>query len=92
MTFSATDGQADTFYSILQDQIGKPYDTTAIAAFVTGRNWRDPGSWFCSELACAALERAGIFPGELVSPANKVTPAALLLVCSAFVAVEQVAA
>jgi hypothetical protein len=84
---SATDGQADTFWSFLTAQIGKPYDISAIEAFVVGRDWHDADSWFCSELIAAALEHAGIFPAELASPANKITPAALLLVCSAFVPV-----
>ncbi|MDR3439891.1 hypothetical protein [Telmatospirillum sp.] len=79
----ATDGQADTFWSFLQAQIGKPYDVTAIEAFIAGRNWHDPDAWFCSELIAAALEHAGVFPYPLSSPANRVTPASLLLVCSA---------
>jgi len=70
------------FYSFLNDQLGKPYDRIAIIGFATGRDWRDPQEWFCSELAAAALETAGLLPA-LYTPANKVTPAALALVISA---------
>ena len=69
-------------------QIGKPYDVTAIEAFVADRDWRNPAAWFCSELAAATLEQAGAFPHPLASPANRITPAALLLVCSALAPVE----
>ena len=72
------------FYDFALDQVGKPYDLTAIAAFVAGRDWRQPDSWFCSELAAASLEQGDVFPSPLFAPANKVTPAGLLLVVSAF--------
>lgn len=72
------------FYAFLAEQVGKPYDALAIAAFVVGRNWRCNDAWFCSELAAAALEYSRlIFP--LAAPANKVTPGDLLLVLSSFV-------
>lgn len=76
-----TDEQANKFYHFLFDQIGKPYDSSAIWGFVTGRNWRAQDSWFCSELIAAALEHAGIFP-PLYFAANKITPNALALVVS----------
>jgi hypothetical protein len=86
-TFQVTDAHAHAFYDFLQAQVGKPYDVTAIEAFIAGRDWHDDKAWFCSELQAAALERAGVFPQPLVSPANKITPAALMLVCSALVKV-----
>ncbi len=78
----ATPEQEDAFYEFLQAQVGKPYDLTCIAGFVAGRDWHDPGAWICSELQAAALEHAGIIR-PLAAPANKITPAGLLLVCSA---------
>lgn len=84
VSLAATDAQADTFWSFLTAQLGKPYDITAILAFVRGRNWRRADAWFCSELIAAGLEHTGIFPAPLAAPANKITPAGLLLVCSAF--------
>lgn len=71
------------FYHLLHGEIGKPYDSTAIAAFAAGRDWREPDSWFCSELQAAMLERCGWFPFPLATPSNKLTPAGLLLACSA---------
>jgi uncharacterized protein YycO len=66
----------------LGSQIGKPYDSPAIWAFAFGRNWREPDSWFCSELQAAALEQCGIVR-SLVFPPNKVTPAELAQIVSA---------
>lgn len=68
--------------AFLRSQLGKPYDWPAIAGFVTGRDWREPDSWICSELQAAALEEAGIVP-PLYLAANKITPAALALAISA---------
>ena len=82
VSFDATPQQAQAFYDFAHAQVGKPYDTRGILAFIFGRNWRDDRAWFCSELAAAALEAAGIVR-RLSSPANKITPAGLLLVCSA---------
>lgn len=78
----ATPFQEDDFYGFARAQVGKPYDVEAIVAFVVGRNWRDPSAWFCSELAAAALEHAGIIH-TLAAPMNKVTPEGLMLVASA---------
>ena len=78
---------ASIAYSFLAEQVGKPYDFTAIWAFVLGHNWRDPKSWMCSELGAAVLERAGIV-NPLVAPDSKITPDALLLLISALVPVE----
>lgn len=61
------------FYDFLTAQIGKPYDKTAIWGFATGRDWRDPQDWYCSELVTAAEEAAGVLPA-LYIPSNKVTP------------------
>lgn len=66
----------------LEGEIGKPYDKTAIWGFVMGRDWREPDSWFCSELQARALEVAGAAPC-LYLAANKITPVALALAISA---------
>ena len=88
----ATPEQEGKFYAFLIDQVGKPYDLTAIRNFVTGgdsRNWRDLSAWFCSELACYALEQCG-FLEPLWTPADKMPPAMLLTVLSAFAPVVPV--
>lgn len=77
----------DAFHAFLRAQLGKPYDSLGIAAFVAGRDWRDPSRWFCSELACAALETCGYFAYPLATPSNRITPPDLLLACSARVEV-----
>lgn len=83
----ATDEQAKTFYDFLRAQIGKPYDMSAIMAFAANRNWQDNDSWFCSELQTAALCSARWFPQIPCAPFNKIDPADLLLLISAFVEV-----
>jgi hypothetical protein len=82
MTIPANAEQDGRFYSFLWDQLGKPYDPSAIWGFVTGRNWREPDSWICSELVTAAGEAAGILP-RLYLAANKITPVACALAYSA---------
>jgi hypothetical protein len=74
---------AAAFYAFLQSQLGKPYDETAILAFVIDRDWRNPDSWFCSEIIAAALEHAKYFSFCLAAPNNKITPPDLLLALSA---------
>lgn len=76
------DAQANTFYRWLQAQVGKPYDWRAIVAFVFSRNWREPDSWFCSELVARAFEVSGFFPAPLMVRSSKITPRDLLLLIS----------
>lgn len=79
---SCTATQSRRFYKFLREQVGKPYDHSAIWGFVTGRDWRQDDSWICSELQAAALEYAGVLP-KLYLAANKITPVALALAVSA---------
>jgi len=78
----ASKEQEDAFWRFLRSQIGKPYDYPGILGFVTGRDWREEDSWFCSELQTAALEHAGVLK-RLYVPSNKITPVSLATVCSA---------
>jgi hypothetical protein len=75
---------ANAYYTFVRSQIGKPYDETAIAAFAVGRNWREPDSWFCSELCAAAFENSGLFY-PLAAACSKIAPDDLLLVISGMV-------
>lgn len=45
-----------------REQIGKPYDYTMVARFISRRQAtrKESGKWFCSELVFAALQAAGI--------------------------------
>lgn len=40
-------------------QKGKPYDWTGIFGLVARRDWKEPDSWFCSELIAAAFDAIG---------------------------------
>lgn len=82
MTLAVTEQQEKDFLDFVVLQIGKPYDSTAIWGFAAGRDWREKDSWFCSELAGAATESAGIVP-TLIAPTCKITPGALATVYSA---------
>lgn len=75
--------QDNNFWQFLNQQIGKPYDKTAIMAFAVDRDWRDPSAWFCSELIAAALEACSWFPFALARGVNKIAPDDLLLAISA---------
>jgi hypothetical protein len=86
MSFSTTPAEEKTFWDFAYAQRGKPYDMTAIESFLLNRDWRAPDSWFCSELATACLETAGICP-PLYSPVNKIEPVTLAVVCSALGAI-----
>ena len=81
---ATTDAQEAAWMVFLDTQIGKPYDMLAIAAFAVARDWREPNSWFCSELIAAALEKCGWFPKPLAEAANEITPRDLLLAVSAW--------
>lgn len=82
ITIECADEEKSKFYEFANDQIGKPYDETAILAFAANRDWRNPDSWFCSEMGAAALEASGILLHPLATTVNKITPEDLLLVCS----------
>jgi hypothetical protein len=80
--FDTTFEQEARLVYFLREQQDLPYDKPAIFGFAADRDWRDPNSWFCSELVAAALEYANIVP-RLHAPANKITPVALGLAMSA---------
>ena len=82
MAIPATDAQNTNFHAFLRRQLGKPYDSEAIWAFLFNRDWRETDSWICSELQAAGLEHAAITP-RLYLAANKITPVSLALAASA---------
>lgn len=57
----------------LQQQLGKPYDLTAlIGILANNRDWKEDDSWFCSELIAAAFVSIGM---ELIrDDVSRVTP------------------
>ena len=76
------EAMAQRFHGFLRAQLGKPYDVEAIGALVARRDWREPDSWFCSELIAAALETCGYLP-PLAADVSKIMPRDLLLIVSA---------
>lgn len=79
-----TDAQQKAYYEFVLDQVGKPYDSLAIAAFAAGADWSNRDAWFCSELNTAALQHCGWLK-PLSEPPNKIDPDSLLLILSAFI-------
>jgi len=79
---SVTADQMAKYFSFLSAQLGKPYDMEGILAFISGRDWHQTDSWFCSELVAAGLEACGFFQWPLATSSNKVTPPDLLLAIS----------
>lgn len=57
-----TPAQECAVFDFAQRQLGKPYDYTMVARFVSRRQESRPssGKWFCSELCYAALLHAGV--------------------------------
>jgi len=88
VTLPGSVGQEEFFYNFLMEQIGKPYDETAILGFVFDRDWRAPEHWICSELLAVALEHCGFFGHPLASQASRITPPDLWLAISAVVQID----
>ena len=89
VTLPTSAEQDERFFAFCKAQMGKPYDTAAIMAFATGRNWRAENHWFCSELTECATEHCG-FWRPIAAPAHTVTPVDYLNLCSAFAEVVYV--
>lgn len=87
ISLPTTPAQESAFYQFLRAQLGKPYDVIGITDFFDGRDWREPGSWFCSELQAAALESCQVFPYPLPVPEMKITPPDLINLCGVLVKV-----
>jgi hypothetical protein len=73
------------FLTAAKLQLGEPFDNTAMHAVFssrpdTGRDWRDPDAWFCSELFAWCLEQARFFDWELAISKDRVTPPDLILI------------
>jgi hypothetical protein len=75
------------YWGFLKAQIGKSYDTLAIATFAFNRDWRSPDAWFCDELVAAGLERAEVVR-RLAPGVNRLDVRDLYLVVSAIAPVS----
>lgn len=83
VSFYLSDKQAHNYYQFLEQQVGKPYDTRAIAAFVTGRDWQSPDAWYCAEVKAGGLVACSVFPAPLAVKVNHVSVRDLRLLISA---------
>jgi uncharacterized protein YycO len=63
-------------WKFASEQVGKPYDYTALFGLLFRKNWQEPDSYFCSELVACALIAGGIEVIRRESP--RVTPQDLL--------------
>jgi uncharacterized protein YycO len=80
-----TDQIEKDYYDWQKTQIGKPYDMTAITAFVFGRDWTQDDAWFCSEYSTYGLVVSQYLIHKPSAPCNKIAPDDELLICSMFV-------
>jgi hypothetical protein len=78
--------KADDIIKYAHSQIGKPFDDTALHAFLSDklRDWRLPDSWFCSELVTWCFEQAKFFPYELIVGLARIAPSDLLLLLNPY--------
>lgn len=81
----ATYDQANRYYDYARSQLGKPYGILTLAGYVSGTNWRNEGSWMCSELQAHCYEIA--FGVQLASGCNHLSPRDFLLILSAIVVI-----
>ena len=74
ITFTTLDVKVDeeSVYLFLKSQVGKKYDFKSVLRFVSRRDVRADGKWFCSELVAAALKYGGVeiqhLPYSYLSP------------------------
>jgi hypothetical protein len=87
VVIATDDWKVEAYWKFITAQIGKPYDSLAIAAFAFDRDWREPDAWFCDELVAAALE-AGQVVRRLAGQVNRLDVRDLYLVVSAIAPVE----
>ena len=80
VTPSLLPGEIETVRQFCEIQSGSGYDTCGVLAI--GRvpfAKEDPDRWFCSELACAALQQVELFEG--ITP-HLMSPNGLFLACA----------
>ena len=75
--------QTALFHGFLLQQVGKPYDSLAILAFIAERDWQAPDAWFCDELLAAALVAAELLPKSLALQTSRITVRDLFLLTTA---------
>jgi hypothetical protein len=93
VTLPVSEACADEAYAWALSQEGSRYDTEAIEGIAVGKNWSTEGKFICSGLATGMLTQPdpAFFAHKLARPWRIVTPEQLLILCSAFAGVVDVA-
>lgn len=73
------DSIRDKILAAATSQIGKPYDLTALFGIVAHRDWKEPDSWFCTELGEWACETGGLPLLNDAGEFNRITPGMLYM-------------
>ena len=77
--------KADAILAFAMDQLGKPFDNTALRSFLSDalpgeRDWHNPDTWFCSEMVVCALEDGGFWsPVPAQWPKNRMSATDILM-------------
>ena len=82
----ATTVQTVAFYDELKQHIGQPYDFEAILGFVTRSEMHSKKHKICSALQAGALNKSW-FSAPLCRPTYEISPADLMLILSAQIAI-----
>lgn len=82
LSLETTPEQEMAYYAASKAKEGAPYDRIAIAGFIVGRNWAQPGAWICSEAQADNAVKAEIIKPLYLS-ANRITPNDMTLILSA---------
>jgi len=85
ISLPCSDETERAYYKLLEIHLGRSYNRLAILAFFFGKNWSGKGTWFCSQLVVEVLFQCGFLPHKPSTPAHKIAPDDLLLICSMFV-------
>jgi uncharacterized protein YycO len=83
-----TEDQEKTYFSFLNDQVGKPYDSLSLVTFLGSRNWQNTNGWFCDELVAGGFVACGLFPQHFAVQLNRITVRDLFLLTSTVCEVE----
>jgi len=85
-TIKTTPKRRKRFHDFCWDQLGKPFDNSALSPKIflspsfENRDWRSPEKWFCAELMGRATEEAPLLDWEIPGIKNRITPADLILI------------
>lgn len=87
-----SDDTARKTIEFVRSQIGKPFDKKILWGFLkdragvpsTGRDWRDPEQWDCSEVQARGAEVGGLFDYPLIQPKGLISPNMFLVYLNPF--------